>query len=391
MARLGDICEILNGFAFKSEQYVDEGVRIIRIANVQKGYIEDNTPVFYPSNSQEVKKYALEADDLLMSLTGNVGRVARLNKQFIPAALNQRVACIRIKNEAIINKSYLFNLLNSDYFEEQCVVSAKGVAQKNMSTEWLREYEIPLLSMEEQQKIATVLDKVTNVISLRKQQLAKLDDLVKARFVEMFGDIHASKRYPYKSVNELTAVISGGTPSRAIPEYWNGNIPWVKTTELQNNRITVVDEYITKAGLNESAAKIVPAGTILIAMYGQGKTRGMTGYLDIEASTNQACACILPNDNVEPIYLWQYFIFSYDKLRNMAKGGNQPNLNSEIVKSFPVLCPPMPLQHEFATFFEQLDRQKLTITQSRDKLEVLKKSLMQEYFGERQDERLYKD
>ena len=140
MVRLGDVCDILNGFAFKSEQYVNDGIRIIRIANVQKGYIEDSTPVFYPMDSKDAEKYRLEEDDMLMSLTGNVGRVAKLSKEFLPAALNQRVACLRIKAGVALDKAFLFNLLNSDYFEQKCIAASKGVAQKNMSTEWLKEY-----------------------------------------------------------------------------------------------------------------------------------------------------------------------------------------------------------------------------------------------------------
>ena len=137
MTRLGDLCDILNGYAFKSEQYVDSGIRIIRIANVQKGYIEDSAPVFYPIDNKEYQKYELFEGDLLLSLTGNVGRVALLQKEFLPAALNQRVACLRIKDESVLNKSFLFGVLDSDYFENKCIESSKGVAQKNMSTEWL--------------------------------------------------------------------------------------------------------------------------------------------------------------------------------------------------------------------------------------------------------------
>ena len=132
--RIGDACEILNGYAFKSDKYVADGIRVIRIANVQKGYIEDSTPAFYPLDSAGLEKYMLEEGDLLMSLTGNVGRVAMLEKQFLPAALNQRVACLRLKTDRI-SKGYLFHILNSDYFEQQCIQSSKGVAQKNMSTE----------------------------------------------------------------------------------------------------------------------------------------------------------------------------------------------------------------------------------------------------------------
>ena len=98
MARLGDICNILNGYAFKSEDYISSGIRIIRISNVQKGYIEDSAPAFYPIDTTNIGKYMLLEDDLLVSLTGNVGRVALLKKEFLPAALNQRVACLRIKD-----------------------------------------------------------------------------------------------------------------------------------------------------------------------------------------------------------------------------------------------------------------------------------------------------
>ena len=175
----------------------------------------------------------------------------------------------------------------------------------------------------------------------------------------MFGGVHDSKIYPYKAVKELTDVVSGGTPSRDISEYWEeGTIPWVKTTELQNNIVTEVEEYITEQGLSNSSAKIVPSGTVLIAMYGQGKTRGMTAYLGIEACTNQACACILPSAKINQTFLWQFFILSYDNLRDMAKGGNQPNLNGNMIKNYPILCPPRELQEQFAAFVEQVDKSK---------------------------------
>lgn len=181
MARLGDICEVLNGYAFKSEKYTSSGVRIIRIANVQKGYIEDTAPAFYPIDTTDIEKYTLHEDDLLISLTGNVGRVALLKKEFLPAALNQRVACLRLKDSAQYDKSFLYCFLNSDYFENKCIQSAKGVAQKNMSTEWLKEYQIPNLSLEEQKEIAAVLNKISELISARTMQLQKLDELVKFR------------------------------------------------------------------------------------------------------------------------------------------------------------------------------------------------------------------
>ena len=186
--RLGDVCEILNGYAFKSDKYVDSGIRVIRITNVQKGFIEDNSPAFYPITEKEnLKDYELYENDLLISLTGNVGRVALLSKEMLPAALNQRVGCIRIRDKNLLI-SYLFTFLNSDKFESNCIYSARGIAQKNMSTEWLKNYIIPLPPIEVQKKIANNLNTCTKIIKKHNKQLNNFDLLIKSRFIEMFGD-----------------------------------------------------------------------------------------------------------------------------------------------------------------------------------------------------------
>ena len=186
--RIGDICDVLNGFAFKSTNYVDNGIRVIRITNVQKGYIEDDKPEFCPLEEQDnISNYMLKENDLLLSLTGNVGRVALLNKDYLPAALNQRVACLRPKANNI-NIKYLFYCLLSNKFEEDCIRSSNGIAQKNMSTEWLKNYEIIVPSMDEQLKIVDSFDKCMKILNIVKHKYNSLNELVKARFVEMFGD-----------------------------------------------------------------------------------------------------------------------------------------------------------------------------------------------------------
>lgn len=276
---------------------------------------------------------------------------------------------------------YLFYLLKSQQDKIMklrsgaCMPNIKKSDIGNFSFEYCEDVEI-------QHQITENLDKVTYLIDLCNALLEKLDLLVKAQFVEMFGGIHDSNLYPYQSIDSFTNVTSGGTPDRKNNDYWeNGSIPWIKTTELHNNVILEVEENITEKGLNESSAKLVPKGTILIAMYGQGKTRGMTALLGVESSTNQACACILPCDKLNQIYLWKYLILSYDKLRNLAKGGNQPNLNGNIIKKFPVLVPPITLQNQFSNFVEQTDKSIMTVKQMLEKAEILKKTLMQKYFG----------
>ena len=250
---------------------------------------------------------------------------------------------------------------------------------------YFRDYkseEVNLVPVDYQEELVATLGKIEAIVAARQRQLQKLDELVKARFIELFGGIHNSNKYPYKPIQELTDVISGGTPNRDVNEYWEcGTIPWVKTTELQNNLIKEVDEYITEKGLNSSSAKLVPPGTVLIAMYGQGKTRGMTAYLNIEACTNQACACILPSDQINQTFLWKFLILSYDNLRGMAKGGNQPNLNGTIIKNYPILYPPIELQEQFAAFVEQTDKSKAVIQKALDEAQLLFDSLMQKYFG----------
>ena len=205
--RLGDVCEILNGYAFKSDKYVDSGIRVIRITNVQKGFIEDNSPAFYPITEKEtLKDYELHENDLLISLTGNVGRVALLSKEMLPAALNQRVGCIRIRDKNLLI-SYLFTFLNSDKFESDCIYSARGIAQKNMSTEWLKNYLIPLPPIEVQIKIANNLNTCSKIIKKHNKQLNNFDLLIKSRFIEMFGDLATNpKKWIIKNFTECAII-----------------------------------------------------------------------------------------------------------------------------------------------------------------------------------------
>ncbi len=174
MCPLGEVCSILNGFAFKSEDYVEneKGLRIIRIANVQKGAIVDQAPKFYaPERAAEFARYSLSEGDILMSLTGNVGRVGRFPRAMLPALLNQRVAKI-IPDTAQIEPAYLFHLLNENRFEQKACRSATGAAQQNLSTGWIQTYEIPLPPLEEQRRIVAEIEGYQKVLDGARQILA---------------------------------------------------------------------------------------------------------------------------------------------------------------------------------------------------------------------------
>ena len=163
--------KILNGYAFKSKLYIDEGIKVIRITNVQDGYVCDDDPKYYPMDyANELQKYMLYENDLLMSLTGNVGRVGFLPKEMLPAALNQRVGCLRGADK-ILSKDYLYYYLQSNSFKQDCLDSAKGVAQLNISTEWLKEYKILLPPYAEQLRIVKKISVILNQIDTISAEL----------------------------------------------------------------------------------------------------------------------------------------------------------------------------------------------------------------------------
>ena len=182
-----DVCSVLNGFAFKSEKYTKDGIRIIRIANVQNGYIEDKTPVYYPRTDSDANKYLLNEKDLLMSLTGNIGRVALLDKSLLPAALNQRVACLRVKDEDIINKEYLYYLLSYEQFANLCFSASSGVAQKNLSTDWLGLLKIPCPDKSIQEDIVKECSAFDRDIEAARAEIQRMENEIEHMVSTMGG------------------------------------------------------------------------------------------------------------------------------------------------------------------------------------------------------------
>ena len=176
-----------------------------------------------------------------------------------------------------------------------------------------------------------------------------------------------------KSIGDISSVSSGGTPSRSNPLYWNGNIPWITTTQIDFNIIDRAEQFITQNGLDNSAAKIFPENTLLMAMYGQGKTRGKVAILNIKASTNQACAAILLNRNANYFYIFHYLSNKYEVIRNLSNTGNQENLNGFIIKSIQIPIPPLPEQEAIACVLSDTD----ALITSLDKLIAKKRDIKQ--------------
>ncbi|HHL4822883.1 TPA: restriction endonuclease subunit S [Escherichia coli] len=184
------------------------------------------------------------------------------------------------------------------------------------------------------------------------------------------------KGWELSSIGKISDVSSGGTPSRNNEAYWNGNIPWVTTAEVQFKIIEDTVEKITEEGLANSSAKLFPAGTILMAMYGQGKTRGQVAKLGIDASTNQACAAIVLHTGYEVDFYYQFLISQYENIREMANSGGQQNLSGGIVKSIPV--PPLTEQKKIAKILSTWDNAISVTEKLLTNSQQQKKALMQQ-------------
>jgi type I restriction enzyme S subunit len=177
----------------------------------------------------------------------------------------------------------------------------------------------------------------------------------------------------------IATIAAGGTPSRGVPKYWDGDIPWVTTTEIDFNTIMSAEQSISKSGLDNSAATIISPGALLLALYGQGKTRGKVSILGIEAATNQACASIILTPAVSREYVFHFLSSRYDAIRNLSNSGSQENLNGRIVKSILISLPPTKAEQEaIAKVLDDvdalLDGLALLIAKKRD----LKQAAMQQ-------------
>lgn len=254
-----------------------------------------------------------------------------------------------------------------------------GATRGKLTKKALDNLEIPLPPLPIQEKIAAILDKADALRRKDQELLKKYDEFAQAIFIDMFGDpVRNEKGWEMKRLGELSNISSGSTPSRSNDDFYNGDISWVKTGEVSGKTILDTEEKISEEALKSSRCKIYPKGSLIIAMYGQGKTRGQVGVLGIEAATNQACAVIPPSEKMNYTYLFELLKQNYEDLRSLGRGGNQPNLNSGLIKNYEVINPPIALQEAFAKKIELINQIKAKI--NAEKSHELFQSLLQRAF-----------
>ena len=214
-------------------------------------------------------------------------------------------------------------------------------------------------SLEKQKEIVDALGKCDAVIEYRKQELQWLDELIKARFVEMFGDpVYNTNDFPIRNLNELGNWASGGTPSRTVSEYFEGNIDWYSAGELNTLFLEGSVEKITEEAIEKSATKLFKAGSLLIGMYDTAAFK--MGILKEDSASNQACACITPNDEVNIIWLYYELQMMKEYFLSQRRGVRQKNLNLGMIKAFKIPIAKREQQDEFSDFVKQVDKSKVT-------------------------------
>ena len=382
MARLGEICKFQSGGTpSKGEaSYFNGNIPWITTVALNGKSINEKSTVDWITEKAIEKSAAkiVPANSVMVGTRVGVGKVA-INE--IAMSTSQDIISLIEIDESKWSKSFICKFIQGkgSYLNSQ----ARGATIKGIKIETLAGLQLPDITIEEQNRIADVLDIVENLISLRKEQLAKLDELVKARFVEMFGDPITNRNgYVLKKYGDLFELNAGGTPSKQKPEYWdNGTISWIGSNMCQNTVIYENDgNCITEEGLKHSSAKMFPVDTVLIALV--GATIGKTALLKFETTTNQNVLGVrgIRENGYTPEFIFYYTQGLYQKFQDIGDGGFAM-ASKGFISELPVPVVDLALQEQFASFVEQTNKTKLTIQASLDKLEVMKKALMQEYFG----------
>lgn len=313
-------------------------------------------------------------NDILISVRAPIGALNYANKK---CCIGRGLAAITIENPA--ERNYIYHLLKAKHEE----LNSKGTGStfKAIGKKVLEEIQVPIVSPETQLRIMRLMDITEGIINKRRRELKAFDDLIKARFVEMFGDINTnSKKWDIQPLGELCTIVRGGSP-RPIEKFLGGNVPWIKigdATEGDHIYLYSTKEHIVSEGVKKS--RLVKAGSLIFANC--GVSLGFARIITFDGCIHDGWLAIENIDKrLNKVFLLQAFNQMTEHFRKIAPAGTQPNLNTAIMKAYKQIIPPMKLQQDFISFVAQIDKSKVAVQQSLDKTQMLFDSLMQQYFG----------
>lgn len=382
--KIGDVCIVERGGSPRPiDKYItdsEDGINWIKIGDTDDSmYITSTAQKIIPEGAK--KSRYVQPGDFLLSNSMSFGRPYILK---IDGCIHDGWLVLRDKN-GLFDKRFLYYYLSAPVTYQKFKSLAVGGVVNNLNSEMVRNVEVPLPALNEQAQIATVLDKLSDLISLRKQQLAKLDELVKARFVEMFGDPATNPMHWQESQLTDHLDIIGGYAFKS-EGFAETGIPVLRIGNINSGHFLPVNMVYWQEDQSLQRYKMYP-GDLVMSLTG---TVGKDDYGNVcilgddytEYYLNQRNAKLNIKQTLNKYYLSEMLKFSKIKKRltGISRGVRQANISNKDILSLLVPIPPIGIQKQFAAFVEQTNKSKLTIQQSLDKLEVLKKSLMQEYF-----------
>ena len=392
VCRLADLCTIdITDGTHQTPTYVEQGIKFLSSKNVTTGVIDWDNIMYIPESLHKelYKRIAPQRDDILLAKNGTTGVAAIVDRDEV-FDIYVSLALLR-PNQQIVNPRYLLYAINNPSTKRFFDSHLKGIGVPNLHLTHVRETPIPVPSMEKQHEIVDILDKLSDLIAMRKKQLQKLDDLVKSRFVELFGDpVTNPKGWDMPLIedvvaNEKNALKAGPFGSALKKEYYvSSGYKIYGQEQVISGDHTFGDYYIDEDRYKSLENCAVQAGDVLISLVGTyGKLLVMPEKFEPGIINPRLMKITFDKKRVNPYYFQHYFQSDSLKkaLAENTHGGTMDILNLGIVRKLAMPLPPLKLQNEFIAFVEQTDKSKLTIQQSLDKLELMKKALMQKYFG----------
>ena len=390
MAKLGDIIIQIRGVSYSPQDLYDtlteNSIPLLRANNIQNGNIVLDDVVYVSKAKVSEKQYLKSGDILICTSSGSkelVGKAAFIENDMI-VTFGAFCKVIRPVREY---QKYIGYFFQSSYYKRKISELSAGANINNIRNEHIENLEIPLPKIEEQHRIAAILDKVTDLINKRRAQLDKLDLLVKSRFVEMFGDpVTNPHEYPVHQLSDYIEFLTSG--SRGWSQYFSDEGEYFITIKnVKSCKITLDDiQYIVPPDNAEAKRTKVQEGDLLISITADlGRTGVVTKEIaDYGAYINQHLSCIrLNQEAVLPLYVAYYLESEAGKNQFQTKNQSavKAGLNFNSINTLQLIVPPMEHQLSFIAFVDHVNKSKSTIQKSLNKLEILKKSLMQQYFG----------
>jgi len=374
MKTLSDICEVYSGYALKEFNDQNDGLPVIKIGNIMTDGTLALEECQYTSEVVNEKYYSKKGDiyvALSGATTGKIGILESDERHVI----NQRVGVVRRKNNDVPQQFVKYFLMRQT---DRILQEASGCAQPNISPKQIAQYEVPKLSKTEMEEISIILDKLSYVITQRKDELEKLDELIKARFVEMFDKCNEEVL-----IGDAISISRGASP-RPIQSFITDDpegVNWIKIGDVSENSlyITRAAEKITKEGAKKSRA--VHKGDFILS---NSMSFGRPYILDIEGCVHDGWLILSDfRDTFDELYL--YHALRSERVQHQfsgkVNGATVKNLNSDLVKETYIKVPEMKEQETFADFVKQVDKSKVEVQKALDETQKLFDSLMQEYFG----------